>query len=294
MKFFRTACASVVVLASLSASAIAGEGDSSSKTFLWEAQRGQTSVYLAGSIHALREDAYPLPAAFDAAFEEADVVMFEINLDDMMKAAVQMMVSGSLEEGRTLEQMVGPEMWFEFKVHCDLLNLDPSFFNRMKPWMAALTLTSMELANNGYLATAGLDSHFSQRADEAGKDRLALETAEFQVSLFADLGPEQSLAFLEYTLADLEVMIPEMEKMYMDWRSGNMTGMEQWLLEGFEEFPDVFQKMVIDRNRAWLPRIVELLEGDRDAMVVVGSMHLVGDEGLVALLKREGSSVTQQ
>jgi uncharacterized protein YbaP (TraB family) len=185
-------------------------------------------------------------------------------------------------------------MWFEFKVHCDLLNLDPSMFNRMKPWMAALTLTSLELTKHGYLATAGLDSHFSQRAEEAGKQRQALETAEFQVSLFADLDAEQSLAFFSYTLTDLEVMIPEMEKMYRDWRSGNVEGMELWLLEGFDEFPEVFNKMVIDRNRAWVPTIVELLEGDRNAMVVVGSMHLVGEEGVVALLRQKGFSVIQQ
>ncbi len=259
-----------------------------------EGAAGRDVVFLTGSIHALQQDAYPLPQAFESAFAQAEIVVFEIDVNDMIQAAVQMMAAGSLEEGRTLEQVVGPEMWFEFKVHCDLLNLNPSMFSRMKPWMAALTLTSMELAKHGYLATAGLDSHFTQRADEAGKERQALETAEFQVSLFADLDAEQSLAFLHYTLTDLEVMIPEMEKMYRDWRSGNVEGMEQWLLEGFEEFPDVFNRMVIDRNRAWVPKIVELLEGDRNAMLVVGSMHLVGDEGLVALLRQEGYAVVQQ
>ena len=294
MKLFRSAFASFVVMSFLSASTIAGEGDSLSKTFLWKAQQEQTTVFLAGSIHALKEDAYPLPPAFDSAFAQAEIVVFEIDINDMMKAAVQMMVAGSLEEGRTLEQVVGPELWFEFKVHCDVLNLDPSMFKRMKPWMAALTLTSIELSKHGYLATAGLDSHFSQRADEAGKELRALETADFQISLFADLDAEQSLAFFRYTLADLEVMIPEMEKMYRDWRFGNVEGMERWLLEGFEEFPGVFNKMVIDRNRAWMPTIVELLEGDRDAMVVVGSMHLIGEQGLVALLRKQGYTVVQQ
>ena len=294
MKSIRTPLALCVLLGALTGHLLASEGDPAEKTFLWMAQRGDTTLYLAGSIYALREEAYPLPPAFDLAFDNAEVLVFEIDVNDMITAAVQMMAAGSLQEGQTLEKVVGPEMWFEFKVHCDLLNLDPSFFNRMKPWMAALTLTSLELTNHGYLAAAGLDSHFSRRADEAGKERRALETAEFQVSLFADLDTEHSLAFFSYTLADLEVMIPEMEKMYRDWRSGNVGGMERWLLEGFEEFPAVFQKMVVDRNRAWMPRIVELLEGDRNAMVVVGSMHLVGDEGLVSLLRREGYTVTQQ
>ena len=294
MKRTRAALALFVLMWTLAGFAFAAEADSPEKTFLWKAQRGDTVVFLTGSIHALKEDAYPLPQAFDSAFAQAEIVVFEIDVNDMMQAAVQMMAAGSLEEGRTLEQVVGPEMWFEFKVHCDLLNLKPAVFTRMKPWMAALMLTSMELAKHGYLATAGLDSHFTQRADDAGKERQALETAEFQVSLFADLDDEQSLAFFRYTLMDLEVMIPEMEKLYRDWRMGNVEGMEQWLLEGFEEVPEGFNTMVIDRNRAWVPKIIELLEGGRNAMVVVGSMHLVGDEGVVALLRRKGYTVVQQ
>jgi uncharacterized protein YbaP (TraB family) len=294
MRLLRTLLASIVLLLSLPALADTLDSDPAGKTFMWKVEKGETTLYLLGSIHALREDAYPLPTAIESAFGEAEVVIFEIDVDDMTKAAINMMTAGSLEEGRTLEEVVGPETWFEFKVHVSPSGLDPSFFSGMKPWMAALTLAAFELTKNGYLATAGLDTYLSQRADETGKERLALETADFQVSLFADLTPDQSLAFLRYTVADLEAMIPEMEQLYLDWRSGNVEPMEELLFEGYEEFPGVFKKMVVDRNRAWMPRIVELLEGDRDAMVVVGSMHLVGGEGLVALLRQQGYTVTQR
>jgi uncharacterized protein YbaP (TraB family) len=268
--------------------------DDVDKTFMWKAERGETRVYLAGSIHALREDAYPLPQPIQSAFDEVEVLMFEIDVDDMTQAAIKMMAAGTLEEGRTLEEVVGPETWFELKVHAGPLGLDPAFFSGMKPWMAALTLAAFELTKHGYLATAGLDTYLSQKADEAGKDRLALETAAFQVSLFADLTPEQSLEFLRHTLADLETVIPEMERLYLDWRSGKVEPLQELLLEGFNEFPAVFKRMVVDRNRAWMPKITELLDGDRDAMVVVGSMHLVGDEGLIALLRQQGYTVAQQ
>jgi uncharacterized protein YbaP (TraB family) len=220
--------------------------------------------------------------------------MFEMDVEQMTQAAIKMMAAGTLEKGRTLEGVVGPETWFDLKVRLGILDLEPSFFNGMKPWMAALTLAAVELTKSGYLATAGLDTYFSRRADEKGTQRLALETAEFQVGLFADMTPEQSLEFLRFTLTDLETMIPEMERLYRDWRSGNVAPMEELLLQGYEEFPDVFKRMVVDRNRAWMPRIFELLEGDRDAMVVVGSLHLVGEEGLVALLRKQGYTVSQQ
>ena len=283
-----------LVLAAVAGSAQTPAISNPEKTFMWKVDGGKSCLYLLGSIHALRDDAYPLPQPIEAAFDEAEVLVFEIDVEDMTKAAIKMMSAGTLEEGRTLEEVIGPETWFELKVHAGSLGLDAAAFNGMKPWMAALTLAAFELTKHGYLATAGLDTYFSRRANEAGKKCLALETAEFQVGLFADLTSEQSQAFLRYTLEDLETMIPEMERMYLDWRNGKVEPLEKLMFEGFDEFPGVFKRMVVDRNRAWAPKVVELLEGDRDAMVVVGSLHLVGEEGLISLLKQQGYTVTQQ
>jgi uncharacterized protein YbaP (TraB family) len=294
MKQIRTAAAIIVLFAALPAFAGTLGSGPSEKTFMWKVERGETTLYLLGSIHALKDDAYPLPPAIEAAFSEVEVAVFEIDLQDMTRAAIKMMSAGSLGEGRTLEEVVGPETWSAFEAHVEGLGFDAALYQGMKPWMAALTLAAFELTKNGYLATAGLDTYLSQRADETGKKRLALETAEFQVSLFADLSPDQSLAFLRYTLEDLEAMIPEIDRLYLDWRAGNVESIEKSLLEGFEEFPEVFEKMMASRNRAWMPQIEDLLAGDRDAMVVVGSAHLVGEEGVISLLRKKGYTVEQQ
>ena len=42
------------------------------------------------------------------------------------------------------------------------------------------------------------------------------------------------------------------------------------------------------RNRQWLPKIEALLNEDRDYLVVVGALHFVGRDGLLALLKSHG------
>jgi len=294
MKLHRTVLVSVVLLLSIPAFAGTFNIGPSEKTFMWRVQKGETTLYLLGSIHALKEDAYPLPAAIEAAFDEAEIAVFEIDLDDMTKAAIKMMSAGSLEKGRTLEEVVGPETWSEFETHVGGSGFEASLYQGMKPWIAALTVAAFELSKHGYLATAGLDTYLSRRADETGKDRLALETVEFQVGLFADLSPEHSLAFLVYTLEDLETMIPEMDRLYRDWRVGNLKAVEEALLEGFEEFPDVFERMVVERNQSWMPQIEQLLAGDRDAMVVGGSAHLVGEQGVINLLRAKGYIVEQQ
>ncbi len=294
MKQIRTAAATIVLLAALPAFAGISNAVPSEKTFMWKVENGEATLFLLGSIHALKEEAYPLPAAIEAAFDEAEIAVFEMDLDDMTKAAIKMMAAGTLEKGLTLEEVVGGGIWSDFEGHIEQLGFDASLYQGMKPWMAALTVASFELAKHGYLATEGLDTYFSQRAVETGKKRIALEAVEFQVSLFADLSPENSLAFLRYTLEDLDAMIPEMDRLYRDWRVGNVQAVEEALLEGFEEFPDLSKKLVSDRNRSWMPQIEELLAGDLDAIVVVGSAHLVGEEGVVNLLRQKGYIVEQQ
>jgi len=294
MKQIRTAVATVALLAVLPAFAGIFNIAPSEKIFMWKVENGGTTLFLLGSIHALKGDAYPLPPAIEAAFDEAEVAVFEVDLTDMTKAALKMMSAGSLEKGLTLREVVGPETWSEFERHVGGLGFNASLYQGMKPWMAALTVAAFELTKHGYLATEGLDTYFSERAVETGKQRMALETAEFQVGLFADLSPEHSLAFLRYTLEDLDAMIPEMDRLYRDWRVGNVDAVEEAMLEGFEEFPDLSKKMVSDRNRAWMPQIEELLAGDLDAIVVVGSAHLVGEEGVVNLLRQKGYIVEQQ
>jgi len=261
------------------------------KTFMWRVQGDGATVYLLGSVHVMREDSYPLPTAMEAAFDSVEKVVFEIDLDELDGAALQMLAAGTLDGERTLEEIVGPATWAELLVPIEKTGFPAAMFRRMKPWMAAVTITALALTEAGYLPSAGVDAYFSRRAEEAGKERIALETVEFQVSLFADLTAEQSLAFLRYTLADLETVIPELGELSAHWRAGRMEAVEVLMAEGFDEYPELLEKMVTNRNRAWMPLIEGLLAGDSDAMVVVGALHLVGEDGLVNLLRKRGYTV---
>ena len=191
----------------------------------------------------------------------------------------------------TLEEIVGPATWTRLMIHVEKTSFPAGMFQRMKPWMAAVTITALAMTEAGYLSSAGIDAYFSRRAEEAGKERIALETVEFQVGLFADLTAEQSLAFLRYSLIDLETVIPELDELSANWRAGKVAAVEALMAEGFDEFPELLDKMVTDRNRAWMSPIEGLLAGDSNAMVVVGALHLVGEDGVVNLLRKKGYTV---
>lgn len=282
-----------IVAAILGVTAVAVASDEPARVFMWQAKRGERTVYLMGSIHAMRPEFYPLPQVIEDAFEQCRTVVFEVDVDELGAAAVKMMAAGMLPGDETLEDVVGGEMWFEFKVRAGQTALGPAFFRKMKPWMAALTLTVLEIERAGYSQAAGLDSYFSKRAKEAGKERIALETVEFQVGLFSGLDDDESLEFLRYTLLDLDTLIGELDELTADWRNGRANAVAEILGEGFDEFPELYKKMVTDRNLAWLAAIEKLFAGEDDAMVVVGAAHLVGDQGLIALLRERGYAVEQ-
>lgn len=288
----RIALTLAVILTSVPMSASPEPG--ADKTFMWRVKGGGATVYLLGSVHAMKEDSYPLPSAMETAFDSVDTLVFEVDLDDLDSAAIQMLAAGTLDGEETLEAVVGPATWSALMVHVEKTDIPAAMFRRMKPWMAALTITALAMTDAGYQPSAGVDAYFSRRADESGKERIALETVEFQVSLFADLTAEQSLAFLRYTLVDLKTVIPELDELSAHWRAGRVEAVEALMAEGFDEFPELLEKMVTDRNLAWMPPIEGLLAGDSDTMVVVGSLHLVGEDGLVNLLRQRGYTVEQE
>ncbi len=288
----RIALTLAVILTSVPMSASPEPG--ADKTFMWRVKGGGATVYLLGSVHAMKEDSYPLPSAMETAFDSVDTLVFEVDLDDLDSAAIQMLAAGTLDGEETLEAVVGPATWSALMVQVEKTDIPAAMFRRMKPWMAALTITALAMTDAGYQPSAGVDAYFSRRAEESGKERIALETVEFQVSLFADLTAEQSLAFLRYTLVDLETVIPELDELSAHWRAGRVEAVEALMAEGFDEFPELLEKMVTDRNLAWMPPIEELLAGDSDTMVVVGSLHLVGEDGLVNLLRQRGYTVEQE
>lgn len=261
--------------------------------FLWRASSGDRSVYLLGSIHFMKKDAYPLNEAIERAFLDAGNLVFETDIDQLDEAAVALVAAGTLDGDATLADVVPTELYREVEDRLESLGMDIAGFKKMKPWMVALSLTSFELMRAGYLGTEGVDSHFSSRAKTAGKTIGGLESIEYQVSLFADMTDDESVEFLQVTMVELDTMIPLVDEIVVAWKTGDSARIEELLVDGFDGHDELYDRLVTQRNLRWLPRIEALFRGDVDTMVVVGSLHLVGEQGLIKLLEAQGCKVEQ-
>jgi uncharacterized protein YbaP (TraB family) len=262
---------------------------------LWKVEGKRNTVYLMGSIHVLKAENYPLPAALDGAYTNSQVVVFETDIDEMEKPEAQMklLAKAQLPEGKTLADEISPELYEQFTKHLQSAGLSPVMFSTFKPSMAALTLVVLELNKNGLDPKYGLDKHFHGLAKTAGKKVIGLETVDFQIGLVTDFTKEESEALLRSTLTEMEKLKEEIGIMLKAWQTGDSLNLEKLLNESVEKEPALFKRLLTNRNESWVPKIEEFCKGEQNVVVIVGAAHLIGKQGVVELLKKKGLKVTQ-
>jgi len=262
---------------------------------LWVVKGRDNTVVLLGSIHMLRPDASELPAEALEAYEHAAALVMEVDLNSVSAAdiATSMATLGALPEEQTLERALGPELYARLKIQAAADGLDAGLLQHTQPWLVALMLDQLQMAKLGFATASGVDEQLAQRAAGDHKRIIGLETMDEQLGLFSHLSAEQQRRYLRYTLDEQKNAAQELAAMVAAWRSGDTLALEKLMNEGFSDFPDLQRVLTSDRNRKWLDTLLPLLKDKRDYLVVVGAMHLVGGQGLVALLRERGYSVVQ-
>jgi uncharacterized protein YbaP (TraB family) len=288
-RFARRVIAAVVAAVALSAHPLA-----QTRAFAFKATRGQGAVYLVGSVHMLTSDFYPLAPSLDAAFKDSDLLVEEADLNEMLSPNTQfsMLQKGMLPAGQTIEQVVSPATLALINKHTGgAIPLEA--LKQFKPWFLAMTLEALEWQSAGFDASLGLDKHFFDRAQTEGKAIQGLETTDFQISLFDGMTKDQQDRFLAETLQGVDKEKASVTRLTGAWKNGDVATIERLVMDDVKSNPVIYDRLLVARNRTWLPKIEALVSRPRRAFVVVGAAHLVGPDGIVAMLKARGYTVTQ-
>ncbi len=263
--------------------------------FLWKAS-GQTGVvYLVGSLHMLTQRYYPLDPAIQQAFQESDLLVEEVDLGEMLAPQVQLsiLMLSRLPDGQTLDKVLSPATMALLNKFTADLGAAAEVLNNFKPWMLATVIEGLELLKAGFNPTLGLDRYFYDLAVRGGKAVKGLETAEYQISLFDQLTMDQQDRFLAETLKQLATEKANVTRLADAWRLGDADTIERIVLAELESDAAIYQRLLVERNRNWLPQIEALFTRPGRTFVVVGAAHLVGPDGLLQLLKAKGYRVEQ-
>ena len=263
---------------------------------LWQVEGRHNTVYLLGSVHMLRPGDFPLSPAIETAYQDAEVLVMELDMDDLNPLEVQGLFfrHGTLAPDQTLAEVLGEDNYAKARADAAVLDLDLAMLDRVKPWRAALTVVQLQLARLGFDPQLGLEGHFTRRAAEDDKPIEGLESAEFQVALFDGMSLDRQVELLLKSLGDAATIERDIDQLIGAWRAGQVDRLAAMQSEAFAEFPALYDALIRRRNAAWTDVLVTLLDKQEDYLVLVGALHLVGADGVPASLRRRGFEVERR
>jgi len=284
---------SVLLLCLLGSAAAAGEQDH--PVTLWRVAGEANSVYLLGSIHLLREKDHPLPTVIDEAYVDAEVIVMELDMDDLDPVYAQAAFNraGVLTDGTTLKDLMGDDAYAQADSAATALDIPLDMLDQSEPWLAAMTIELMMLYRFGFNPELGVEIVMTQRAVADGKPIEGFETIDEQLSFLDGLPIEAQREMLLQVLNEGATMSESIDDLVAAWHHGDTAALEEVLLSSMADQEDLSDVLISQRNRRWTDRIATWLDDDNDYLVVVGALHLIGDEGVPALLDARGFGIQQ-
>jgi len=266
------------------------------RPLLWKVSDANNSLYLLGSFHLLKEEDYPLAASTGAAFADAEALVFELPPSELNAPALaeKMQKAALRVDGTTLQQSLPPETWRKLEDFGKSRGIAITSLQGFESWFVTLVVSMVEMQRLGLKPELGLDRHFSTLAVNAGKPTAGLETGEQQIALFDGMSATQQLQLVQDTLEDMDKSEDRINELHALWRAGDAEALfAQTGGEMKAKYPQLYSRLNSDRNRTWIPELRKRLDGasQDDTLVVVGAMHLLGEDGLVAALKAKGYTV---
>jgi uncharacterized protein YbaP (TraB family) len=284
----------VIALSLLSLSAAAAAPDTG-KHLLLRVSKGSAVIYVAGSIHVLRKSDYPLPQVMESAFKTCAGLVEEIDLThfDPESAQVQMMQLGGYPQGHSLKTDLPPELYRQVSTLARQQDVDMAMLEPMRPWLASIVLLDNQLVHRGFDPSTGVDIHFADEAEAAHKPVLGLESAASQLAMLAKLPEKAQEAMLVQSLSDAGNTDQQMEAMMDAWHRGDTAVLAKEQQQEFGPYPDIYQAILVQRNRSWIPQLEKLAGSGKQYFVVVGALHLVGPDGVLTSLENDGYKIEQ-
>lgn len=267
----------------------------SAQSSVWKVSKGNQHLFIGGTIHVLSKDDYPLPKAYDKAYQQSETIVFETNIEKANDPAFmrKLVASFAYKHGKTLRSDLKRATFTALEEYCLSSGIPISLLLPYKPQFASLILTSMELQKQG-IRLAGVDDHFNQRALRDNKIVRQLETIEEQLQFLANMGRGQEDELILSTIKENQQLENLMQLMLNAWRKGDNTVLDREIIQPMKtEFPSTYQDLLVKRNNNWLPMIKAYLYSPDIEFILVGALHLAGDDGLIVKLQNAGYNVTQ-
>jgi hypothetical protein len=254
---------------------------------LWKVADKDTTIYLFGTIHALPDGMEWLGGPVEAALRESAQLVTEIPETDPAEMQSAVISNAILPAGENLRMKLPEAERVQFEQALASFGLPVEAFDRFEPWYAAVALTALPLAREGYSAEHGVEEKISTIAKQMGRPRMGLETAAFQFSMFDSLPADVQIRYLGEVIKGLPTLDEELQKIIDEWGAGNADKLAE-LINADEDDPRMVTALLTNRNRMWADWIRTRMKRPGTVFMAVGAGHLAGKDSVQDLLKKRG------
>lgn len=269
------------------------QDDINAKPAVWLVEQDDAKLYMLGSVHLLPDNVNWYEGLVEQIVGQGDEVVFEVHLTPQKEAqSVQIvMENGLFTNGDTLKNHLNDDHYNNLVLTTQSLGLSAATISSFKPWYASLLLSVSAITQQGWDPESGVDKYIEDVASGAGIKISELETVQSQMATLYDHPLDVQTAMLKDTLEQLKNIREITLEMVDAWASGDLERMNTAFLKPMKEQEELYAKLVVQRNRNWIPVIEGLLKKDQTTLVVAGVAHFIGDDGVVRMLEKKGYEV---
>jgi uncharacterized protein YbaP (TraB family) len=270
-------------------------GNISAQSSIWKVEKDGFTMYLGGTIHVLSQDDLPLPSIYGELLAEVDILVFETDVLAAQGTEFQQSLASQvlIEGGKDLSDFLSSETLERLENYFSEQGIDLAMFMGIKPSLISITITTLELQKLG-ISSPGVEMLLIEQAQNLGLEMDELESIETQLEYLLTMGAGIEDEMMNSTLDDLESLPDQMDLIVDAWRTGELSELEETLIQAMiDETPEVYESLLVERNLSWMPKIRDFAQTDEIEFILVGTAHLIGEQGLLELLKAEGFSLEQ-
>ena len=256
---------------------------------VWSVTDADSEVILYPTVHILPAGTVWQTDTLADALGRAEEVWYELPEGAQSDPAIVGLVQQLGMSETPLSEKLSPEVLAKLEARMAEIGVPAAMTEPMQPWMAAITLPTVQLMQSGYRADQGVETVLQTRDDGLGQR--SFETMEQQLRFFADMPEEQQIAMLEETLDDMESGTEQLDRMAEAWRTGDVRTLEDEFIDGMDGYPELYELLIVNRNRDWAEQLDAELKGTGVDFVAVGAGHLIGPDSVPAMLASKGYDV---
>lgn len=260
---------------------------------LWKVADEDTTIFLFGTVHALPQEIDWYTGAVQSALAESGTLVTEISAGATQDASMQQIVMGKamLPAGQSLRSLLDEGQAARYEAAMTGLGLPVAAFDRFEPWFAGMSLSMLPLAKAGYQPESGVEMVIERLAGQA-KEREALETVEFQLSMMDQLDTDSQVALLMAAVENIDNIASMMDRMVEEWLEGDADGLAELMNQGLTD-PELAEAMLYSRNRSWAEWIEARLDTPGTVFLAVGAGHLAGEKSVQDYLEERRLEVVR-